>query len=266
MCRVNGSRRYSSDLPQGGLEVPCILTFSTPQAYESEKTKKLAESSLALPVKLTTNTEEDKIAKIPCSTSATSVTVVLESDVDDEFKPLKKKQKLHDSEIECIIMGIELSDLHINMAQRILKHQFTGLNGLESSLFQDKKQPLTKDNMKNKLQIIHCKQRHHWIVVSTVKNTAEEVIVIDSLYRSMDEETKQTVINLFQYDCEKPPPIIRVIKSQRQKGNKDCGLFAIAMATAIAFDNDPGKQVFCQDLMRGHLVDCLKNEQFSMFP
>ncbi len=24
-CGVNGSRRYSSDLPQGGLEVPCIL-------------------------------------------------------------------------------------------------------------------------------------------------------------------------------------------------------------------------------------------------
>ena len=27
-CRVNGSRRYSRDLSQGGLEVPCILIFS----------------------------------------------------------------------------------------------------------------------------------------------------------------------------------------------------------------------------------------------
>ena len=49
-------------IPRGGLEVPCILTFSTPQAYESEKTKKLVESSLALPVKLTTNIDGDKIA------------------------------------------------------------------------------------------------------------------------------------------------------------------------------------------------------------
>ena len=135
MCRVNGSRCYSSDLPQGGLEVPCILTFSTPQACESEKT----ESSLALPVKLTTNTEGDKIAvspEIPCSTntsystSSATFTDALESDIDaNEFKPLKKKQKLHNSEIECIIMGVELSDLHINMAQRILKHQLPGLNG-----------------------------------------------------------------------------------------------------------------------------------------
>ena len=70
---------------------------------------------------------------------------------------------------------------------------------------------------------------------------------------------KKTVVNLFQYDCEKPPRI-RVIKIQKQKGNKDCGLFAIAMVTAISFGNDPGKQNFYQDLMDAHLVDCLKNE------
>ena len=28
-CKVSSPRRYSSDLPQGGLEVPCLLTFST---------------------------------------------------------------------------------------------------------------------------------------------------------------------------------------------------------------------------------------------
>ena len=27
-CKVTGSRRYSSDLPQGGLELPCCLTFT----------------------------------------------------------------------------------------------------------------------------------------------------------------------------------------------------------------------------------------------
>ena len=28
MCRVTGSKRYSADLPQGGLEIPAILTFT----------------------------------------------------------------------------------------------------------------------------------------------------------------------------------------------------------------------------------------------
>ncbi len=27
-CKVSGSRKYSADLPQGGLELPCRLTFS----------------------------------------------------------------------------------------------------------------------------------------------------------------------------------------------------------------------------------------------
>ena len=29
-CRVTGARRYSEDLPQGGLELPCVLTFRGP--------------------------------------------------------------------------------------------------------------------------------------------------------------------------------------------------------------------------------------------
>ena len=27
LCRITGSRQYSRDLPQGGLEIPCILIF-----------------------------------------------------------------------------------------------------------------------------------------------------------------------------------------------------------------------------------------------
>ena len=43
-CQVNGSRRYSHDLPQGGLEIPCVLTFRMPkQAPQSEKTKDKTE-------------------------------------------------------------------------------------------------------------------------------------------------------------------------------------------------------------------------------
>ena len=98
-----------------------------------------------------------------------------------------------------------------------------------------------------------------------MKGRAEEVVVIDSKYRSVDEETKQAIYNLFQY-CQKRP-IIKVIATQKQKGNKDCGLFAIAMPTAIniAFGNNPSGQNFCQELMRAHLVDCLKKDEFIMF-
>ena len=36
-------------------------------------------------------------------------------------EPITKKQHLSDPDIEIIIMGTELSSLHINLAQRILK-------------------------------------------------------------------------------------------------------------------------------------------------
>jgi len=91
-------------------------------------------------------------------------------------------------------MGVELSDLQINMAQNLLKVQFPQLNGLKSTLQQTKPAAvLTEDEAGNKLQIIHCKARHHWIVSTTVKCTNNQVLVIDSIFSSLDDETKGTV-------------------------------------------------------------------------
>ena len=163
-------------------------------------------------------------------------------------------------------MGTELSDLHINLAQRILKEQFSHINGLESTLLQGKRQTLTEDMVKNKLQIIHCLERHHWITASTVNNAPGEVTIMDSLFKSIDQETKLTISNLFQPTGSSNQLKIKLIKTQRQKGNKDCGLFAIAMATTIAFGKNPSKVTFCQESMRAHLVSCLNKQNFSLFP
>lgn len=39
-----GSRRYSADLPQGGLEIPCVLTFKG-MPKDIEKVAKLLRSA-----------------------------------------------------------------------------------------------------------------------------------------------------------------------------------------------------------------------------
>ena len=39
-CCITGRRRYSSDLPQGGLEIPCLLSFEG-EAKEIKKLVKL---------------------------------------------------------------------------------------------------------------------------------------------------------------------------------------------------------------------------------
>ena len=47
LCLTTGSRRFSSDLPQGGLEIPCILVFKG-NAKDTAKANKLIEDALNL--------------------------------------------------------------------------------------------------------------------------------------------------------------------------------------------------------------------------
>ena len=58
--------------------------------------------------------------------------------------------------------------------------------------------------------------------------------------------------------------MIIVSRSQKQKGVTDCGLFAIANATAIAHGKNPTQ--FKQDFMRAHLLDCFDQKHMSLFP
>ena len=45
VCRITGTRRYSVDLPQGGMEVPCILIFKSQSIKECKKTEHLIQSA-----------------------------------------------------------------------------------------------------------------------------------------------------------------------------------------------------------------------------
>ena len=47
---------------------------------------------------------------------------------------------------------------------------------------------------------------------------------------------------------------------QQQAGSTDCGLFAIAFATDLAFGEDPVKISYQQCAMREHFAKCLQNE------
>ena len=40
-CKVTGKRQHSIDLPQGGLEIPCLLTFKSDSPSDIVKISKL---------------------------------------------------------------------------------------------------------------------------------------------------------------------------------------------------------------------------------
>ena len=177
--------------------------------------------------------------------------------VDDIMcSPPKKRSKNFDE--EAIIMDNELTDVKENFAQQLLKAQFKNIRGLESTLLQQKSSSLSKDSIQNRIQILFCKQRKHWIKATTINCTQNEVKVYDSLFQYLDRESIQLVETLFR--CDGIDPQIKMIQCRKQIEAKDCGIFAIAFATAIAHGLNPSRQNFNQQAMRAHLVDCFNNK------
>ena len=88
--------------------------------------------------------------------------------------PPKKKQKI---DMECILTGDELTDMDNNFAQQLLKLQFKHINGLHSTLLQEKELTLTATLLQNRIQITYCVGRKHWIVATTVGCGQDEVRV-----------------------------------------------------------------------------------------
>ena len=92
---------------------------------------------------------------------------------------------------------------------------------------------------------------------------AGNILVYDSIFKKVDEETRKTICNIFQL---LPVTNGKVVKAQKQRGAKDCGLFAIANVTALACGQNPSKLRFRQESMQSHFVTCLEQNKFVPFP
>jgi hypothetical protein len=57
-----------------------------------------------------------------------------------------------------------------------------------------------------------------------------------------------------------------LIPVNRQRGGLDCGVFAIAISTALILEQNPAVIMFDQPAMRPQLVACFVKGQFSPFP
>ena len=196
-CIVIGHRQYSSDLPQGGLEVPCQLLFRgdiktinkirlllqnapTNEAMfatrVSTSSAKIATSdkvnsrhnnlSTDISALSTANTEGNKSkAEVNIYPEDLAVSIaVSDSTIDEETNDIILVQvgncTLLISNKECLLTpGFSLTDKHINFAQTLLRSQYPGVSGLTSTLLQYKSLP-TKLAMG--LQIIYC-QTCHWV-------------------------------------------------------------------------------------------------------
>ena len=161
---------------------------------------------------------------------------------------------------EGIVSKKLLTDRHISYAQSLLHHQFPVVEGLQNTLFQGK-QHLKKIN--HGIQIIRDRE-NHWIV-AYLKSSSKSVEVYDSVYITLHDGTARVILNLFDITDKMK---IKLKKMQRQISSQDCGVFAIAVSTALLHNStiDISKISFCQPQMREHLLTCFTANSLTPFP
>ena len=98
--------------------------------------------------------------------------------------------------------------------------------------------------------------------------SSNEIKIYDSAFTSMSFPTQQVVCQLLR---DGPPKrndkiLLKFMDCAYQNNSGDCGLYAIANAVAEAFGTDPTTQDYDTELMRGHLIHCFEQNEFSLFP
>ena len=162
-----------------------------------------------------------------------------------------------------IINNAVLTDKHIQMAQELLHRQFPHTGGLLSPSIRTAKQfPVMRGEF---VQVLHT-GGFHWVCVSNIGcQRLHDIKLFDSLYRGIAPFTKEQIAGLlFVEDSDtiqvQVPPV------QQQTNSTDCGVFAIAFATALCYKQDLTTLKFNRREIRTHLWNSLQNDYIGIFP
>ena len=263
-CTIKGQKRFSSDLPQGGLEVPCSYSFRDFTEDSAMKVRRcLIEIGFAVHLSAQDSEHDFEINSQPSVGNCQPVDAEKTDGVKQTLTQCDHWLKFEDivlSHADCRILegGDLLNDKHMNFAQRILKKQFPHINGLRLTLLQNQE---NIGETSNAIQIFNI-QKNHWICAAKSEGKAK-VLVYDSAYTKWDANSLSPILK--QFRCGRGS--IKIIDGvQKQTGSADCGLFAIAFATSIAFGKDPASTTYTQGLLRQHMKNCLMNMLFETFP
>ncbi len=253
---TTGRRRFSVDLPQGGLEIPCAITFEG-VGKDVRKARKLVTAALSTTaISLTDEVQPSKRIKIEHSVEGHNGTEA-EADTSEWLRCAGAFLTNYDRKV--LATGQKLTDQHINFAQALLRLQFPTLNGLQSTVYQSRTQGFKASA--HALQVIHC-HGEHWVVATTIQCPPGEVKVYDSVYASVDDGTLRTVQSMFGSHTGLQ---MTAVNAPKQQGGSDCGVFAIAVSTCLAFGGDPAKKVICQSRVRDHLLKCFEEKVLTQF-
>ena len=161
-----------------------------------------------------------------------------------------------------------LTDSIVHAAQQLLKKQSKDILGLQSPQCGKTSFKPCFPNSKF-LQTLHVR-KNHWILASNINvqqdsASTDTVFIYDSLRATRVTNVLKTQI------CQLMKPQGKTVNFSianvmEQTNLSDCGLFAIANATAIACGTDPCMCLWDVKKMRAHLLSCLESKDLSEFP
>ena len=164
----------------------------------------------------------------------------------------------------CIETNGWLGGAVIDAALQLLRNQFPQLDvigGLQNTWHQ-LKEGLWPCYGKS-LQILHI-HGNHWVCVTSPAWNEGKVLVYDSLCGEIpDRELNQLLVNLYP---NHDPAEIYFVDCLQQPNTNDCGVFAIATAVHLAFQNQSLPKNLDVTRMRQHLIRCFEARELSVFP
>lgn len=110
------------------------------------------------------------------------------------------------------------------------------------------------------VQIFHA-ESDHWILLSNVMSNCNRVIVYDTLRSPISGMRLKQFEAMYGQGIEYVGALV-----QKQVGYNTCGDYCMAMATCLAHGINPEAVTFNPVGMREHVVTCLENKHFTMFP
>jgi len=156
-----------------------------------------------------------------------------------------------------------LTDMHMNAVKVLIRNQFPHIGGLQNTaILQLKKSTKPFQNGKGSLQIIHI-GNNHWIVVSTINCQPSNITIYDSINSLVNMETQSILASLLK--TQKDQFTIQIAKVNKQSETQDCGVFAAAYCTTVAFGKDPCALVYDQKGLRHQLLKCLEDGKMNNF-
>ena len=188
----------------------------------------------------------------------------LSSEVEKEELQLHKKleaNKLPDEEIKLITGNGTLTDLTTDKCQKVLKNQFHTQYGLQDTIVGQKL--MFKEQKGELAQILH-NGNCHWVVISNINCSKDEINYYDSLFHGkIRDNVKMQICNIFK--CSGKELTVNVKACQQQTNEIDCCVFAVVNMFHILTGADIGRTKIREDKMRDHLLQCIKSGHFQEF-